>query len=50
VADEASARKLERYFKSGSGKPFAKKRFLQQVDQAAINAEFDSRLWGSEFA
>jgi predicted GIY-YIG superfamily endonuclease len=28
VADEATARKLERYFKSGSGKAFAKKRFL----------------------
>jgi len=30
VADEAHARRLERYFKSGSGKAFAKKRFLQQ--------------------
>jgi putative endonuclease len=28
VADEATARRLERYFKSGSGKAFAKKRFL----------------------
>jgi putative endonuclease len=28
VADEMTARKLERYFKSGSGKAFAKKRFL----------------------
>jgi putative endonuclease len=28
VADEATARSLERYFKSGSGKAFAKKRFL----------------------
>ncbi|WMT75307.1 GIY-YIG nuclease family protein [Bradyrhizobium sp. Ash2021] len=28
VADEARARSLERYFKSGSGKAFAKKRFL----------------------
>ena len=28
-ADEVTARKLERYFKSGSGKAFAKKRFLQ---------------------
>jgi predicted GIY-YIG superfamily endonuclease len=27
VEDEATARKLERYFKSGSGKAFAKKRF-----------------------
>ena len=27
VADEATARSLERYFKSGSGKAFAKKRF-----------------------
>jgi putative endonuclease len=32
VADEASARRLERYFKSGSGKAFAKKRFLQKPD------------------
>ena len=29
VADEATARSLERYFKSGSGKAFAKKRFLR---------------------
>lgn len=29
VANEAMARKLERYFKSGSGKAFAKKRFLE---------------------
>jgi predicted GIY-YIG superfamily endonuclease len=28
VADEITARRLERYFKSGSGKAFAKKRFL----------------------
>jgi len=28
VANEELARKLERYFKSGSGKAFAKKRFL----------------------
>jgi putative endonuclease len=28
VADERTARNLERYFKSGSGKAFAKKRFL----------------------
>jgi putative endonuclease len=27
VSDEATARKLERYFKSGSGKAFANKRF-----------------------
>jgi putative endonuclease len=31
VADEAAARTLERYFKSGSGKAFAKKRFLQNA-------------------
>jgi putative endonuclease len=30
VADEATARSLERYFKSGSGKAFAEKRFLQK--------------------
>ena len=28
VIDEVTARSLERYFKSGSGKAFAKKRFL----------------------
>jgi putative endonuclease len=28
VVDEVTARSLERYFKSGSGKAFAKKRFL----------------------
>ena len=28
VTDEATARSLERYFKSGSGKAFVKKRFL----------------------
>jgi predicted GIY-YIG superfamily endonuclease len=28
IADEVTARSLERYFKSGSGKAFAKKRFL----------------------
>ena len=28
VADESTARALERYFKSGSGKAFAKKRFM----------------------
>ena len=27
IADEVTARRLERYFKSGSGKAFAKKRF-----------------------
>jgi predicted GIY-YIG superfamily endonuclease len=32
VADEATARELERYFKSGSGKAFAKKRFLQKAE------------------
>jgi predicted GIY-YIG superfamily endonuclease len=31
VMDEASARGLERYFKSGSGKAFARKRFLQKT-------------------
>jgi putative endonuclease len=31
VADEASARGLERYYKSGSGKAFARKRFLQKT-------------------
>ena len=32
VADELTARRLERYFKSGSGKAFAKKRFLQKTE------------------
>jgi hypothetical protein len=31
VMDEASARGLERHFKSGSGKAFAEKRFLQKT-------------------
>jgi putative endonuclease len=31
VADEVTARRLERYFKSGSGKAFAKKRLLQKT-------------------
>jgi len=31
VMDEASARELDRYFKSGSGKAFVKKRFLQKT-------------------
>ena len=32
VADELTARRLERYFKSGSGKAFAKKRFLKPAE------------------
>ena len=32
VADEMTARRLERYFKSGSGKAFAIKRFLQEAE------------------
>jgi putative endonuclease len=32
VADEATARSLERYFKSGSGKAFARKRFLGMTE------------------
>jgi hypothetical protein len=32
VADEVTARSLERYFKSGSGKAFAKKRFLRTAE------------------
>jgi len=31
VETEPHARQLERYFKSGSGKAFAKKRFLERV-------------------
>src|SRR5258706_15896720 len=31
VADELTARRLERYFKSGSGKAFARKRFNRLV-------------------
>ncbi|HTW33441.1 MAG TPA: GIY-YIG nuclease family protein [Rhizomicrobium sp.] len=33
VGDEGAARKLERYFKSGSGKAFAKKRFLNTAEK-----------------
>jgi predicted GIY-YIG superfamily endonuclease len=32
VADAGNARRLERYFKSGSGKAFAKKRFLTTAE------------------
>ena len=32
VADEGIARRLERYFRSGSGKAFAKKRLLSTID------------------
>jgi putative endonuclease len=32
VADVANARRLARYFKSGSGKAFAKKRFLTKTE------------------
>jgi len=32
VADKVTARRLERYFKSGSDKVFAKKRFLQKSE------------------
>jgi putative endonuclease len=32
VGDETTARRLERYFKSGSGKAFAKKRFLAEIE------------------
>ena len=35
VMDEATARTLERYFKSGSGKAFAKKRLLGIVGPAS---------------
>ncbi|CAN7572506.1 GIY-YIG nuclease family protein [Bradyrhizobium sp. LjRoot220] len=31
VGDQVTARRLERYFKSGSGKAFTKKRFLPTV-------------------
>jgi hypothetical protein len=31
MANEPTARALERYFKSGSGKAFARERFLPQV-------------------
>ena len=34
VANEAHARKLERYFKSGSGKAFAMKRLLEKRNPA----------------
>jgi predicted GIY-YIG superfamily endonuclease len=32
VANETTARKLEKYFKSGSGKAFAKKRLIQNSE------------------
>jgi putative endonuclease len=32
VTEKTIARKLERYFKSGSGKAFAKKRFLEKPE------------------
>jgi putative endonuclease len=32
VMDETTARRLERYFKSGSGKAFAKKRLLRKSE------------------
>jgi putative endonuclease len=32
VASATHARRLERYFKSGSGKAFAKKRFLTKIE------------------
>jgi putative endonuclease len=35
VADEATARSLERYFKSGSGKGFASKRFLGRTGSSS---------------
>jgi len=34
VADETTARSLELYFKSGSGKAFARKRFLKPASPA----------------
>ena len=39
VADELTARKLERYFKSGSGTGFAKKRFLAMGEQRSSDAD-----------
>jgi putative endonuclease len=35
VGNETHARRLERYFKSGSGKAFANKRLLEKADSAA---------------
>jgi hypothetical protein len=42
VTDEVTARSLERYFKSGSGKAFAKKRFLglSSVANPAADSSF----------
>ncbi len=37
VADQATARTLERYFKTGSGKAFARKRFLGIPDAVATS-------------
>ena len=36
VLDETTARSLERYFKSGSGKAFAKKRFLRHLEAQTV--------------
>jgi putative endonuclease len=36
VVDEATARNLERYFKSGSGTAFASKRFLGRTKSSSL--------------
>ncbi|MGH6780224.1 MAG: GIY-YIG nuclease family protein [Bradyrhizobium sp.] len=40
VADELMARQLEHYFKSGSGKAFAKKRLLATNPKPTITTSF----------
>ena len=41
VGDEAHARRLERYFKSGSGKAFANKRLLEKLSKSD---QFDQKI------
>jgi putative endonuclease len=41
VGDQAHARRLERYFKSGSGKAFANKRLLEKLSSAE---RFDQKI------
>jgi putative endonuclease len=49
VADEVTARALERYFKSGSGKAFAKKRFLRRVEQTR-RGPLSEVMYGDSFS
>jgi hypothetical protein len=44
VASATHARRLERYFKSGSGKAFAKKRLLTKIEQKAKTTRLSANL------